>query len=469
MLAEPQDRFSLTRAALIARRAKRQALLSILLLGCCAALPLWAAPLRVATFRCNITPPLGQPLVSCDRLRQVEQPLLAKGIVLEAGHQRYVLCALDWCELNNGSHDTFCIQLAAAAGTVAAHVAVQTVHQHTAPLVDSDAQKILAAAGAPELMLTPQVVDLIARRLAQAVKDSLGRLQPFDRVGTGQAKVDRVAATRRPVDAHGKVVVRYSACTDAAIRALPEGRIDPYLKTITLARGAKPLVRLHYYATHPQSNYGDGRASSDVVGDAREALERQEGVFEIYFDGCGGDITMGKYNDGSRKCRVELAKRLLAGMEASVAATKFTPVGEVVWRTYQLRLAPRDDAGFKPQQCLAVANNPKAKPVTRIDAGASRLAFQRRSQRPIELSALRFGNVEILNLPGEPMVAFQFFAQREKPGAFVAVAGYGDCGPGYLCTARAFEEGGYEPTDSYVKPECELLLKQAITTLLADK
>ena len=41
--------------------------------------------LRVATFCCDITPPLGQPMFSGDVIRAVEQPLLAKGIVLEDG------------------------------------------------------------------------------------------------------------------------------------------------------------------------------------------------------------------------------------------------------------------------------------------------------------------------------------------------------------------------------------------------
>ena len=40
-------------------------------------------------------------MFSGDVLRKVEEPLLAKGIVLEVGKQRYVLCALDWCELCN--------------------------------------------------------------------------------------------------------------------------------------------------------------------------------------------------------------------------------------------------------------------------------------------------------------------------------------------------------------------------------
>ena len=52
----------------------------------------------------------------------------------------------------------------------------------------------------------------------------------------------------------GKLHGRMSSCTDPAQIALPEGNIDPFLKTITFARGEKPLARLHYYATHPQNH-----------------------------------------------------------------------------------------------------------------------------------------------------------------------------------------------------------------------
>ena len=85
----------------------------------CSATSLWADGadgLRVATFRCDITPPLGQPMFGCDPLRKVEEPLLAKGIVLEAGSQRYVLCALDWCELCNESYQEIRQKIADAAG-----------------------------------------------------------------------------------------------------------------------------------------------------------------------------------------------------------------------------------------------------------------------------------------------------------------------------------------------------------------
>ena len=142
---------------------------------------------------------------------------------------------------------------------------LQTVHQHTAPMVDGDAWKLLKEAGVPQYQLDPQVVKNIEDKLADAVKKSIDRLEPFDRVGTGQAKVDRVASCRRAITPEGKVVSRMSSCKHANIRALPEGIIDPYLKTITFARGDKPLVRLHYYATHPQSFLRRRPASATIA------------------------------------------------------------------------------------------------------------------------------------------------------------------------------------------------------------
>ena len=67
---------------------------------------------------------------------------------------------------------------------------------------------------------------------------------------------------------------------------------------------------MHYYATHPQSFYRDARASYDFVGMAREKLQEEEGVFQIYFNGCGGDVAAGKYNDGTREARQGLFDRL---------------------------------------------------------------------------------------------------------------------------------------------------------------
>ena len=73
---------------------------------------------------------------------------------------------------------------------------------------------------------------------------------------------------------------------------------------------------------------------------------------------------------------------------------------------------------------------------------------------------------ETVHLPGEPMIEFQHFAGKLLPEEFVAVAGYGLGDPGYVCTAKSYEEGGYEPTASICPPEAEQIVKSAMEKLL---
>ena len=422
--------------------------------------------MRLASFCCDVTPPLGTPIYSSYKpLETVEHPLLAKGIILESSGTRHVLCAVDWCELSNSTYEHFRGRIAEAARTDPARVAVQTVHQHTAPMADGDAARLVEGVDNPPPHPSIASFEEPAERIAVAVGESLEAFVPFDHIGVGQAKVERVASNRRIPIGEGKVGFRGSSCRNPDVRAMPEGLIDPYVKTITLGRGSQPLVRLHYYATHPQSFYGDPRASYDFPGIAREQLQAKEELLQIYFTGCAGDVAAGKYNDGTPPVRAELAQRLLAGMEASVASTEYAPVDTLSWRNHSVVFAARNDSGYTESERRAKMADTTLSPNHRFTA-AQALSWRMRTERPIELSALNLGNVHILHLPGEPMITYQLFAQRLRRDQTVAVAGYGDCGPGYICTERAFPEGGYEPTASNIIPDSELLFRDAIRHLL---
>ena len=71
----------------------------------------------------------------------------------------------------------------------------------------------------------------------------------------------------------------------------------------------------------------------------------------------------------------------------------------------------------------------------------------------------------MLHLPGEPFIEYQLAAQDLKKDSFVCVAGYGDDGPGYIPTDKAFLEGGYEPTVALAAPS-EGLMKKTLAKLL---
>jgi hypothetical protein len=394
----------------------------------------------------------------------VEHPLLAKGVVIQEGDTRYVLCVIDWCVLSGGAHSLLRQTMAAAAATDPANSAIQCVHVHTAPIIDTDAKRLLAKAGNPPAYYDPAFLDKVAVDLADAVQNALERLEPWDRIGISQAKVDRVASHRR-IMVDGKIRWRGSSGgRNPALAELPEGTIDPFVKTITFARGEKPIVRLHYYATHPQSFYRDARASYDFVGMAREKLQQEEGVFQIYFTGCGGDVAAGKYNNGTREARQRLYERLLAGMKASAEATEYRPVAPIVWRTVDLVLPPKNEPGYNAEKFRRDLLDQEKDPAKRIWA-ARRVAFYERVE-PIAISSLQMGDVYMLHLPGEPMLEFQLFAQRQRPDAFVAVAGYGDGCTSYICTAQSFKEGAYEPGAAAVGPGSENIVKAAIRELM---
>jgi hypothetical protein len=423
---------------------------------------------RIATFRVDVTPPLGSPLVGgwVPPLVAVDDPLWAKGIVLEDRGQRYVLCALDYCELRNSSHTFFREQLAAAAGTEPSRVAVQSLHQHTAPLIDEPAQALLDATTQPLPSADVPHFRKAVAETAAAVRLAVEHLEPFDGLAVGTADVERFASSRRVMDADGKILIRYSSTKDPDLQAAPEGLVDRKLRTITFLGGRRPLARLHYYATHPQSYYSDGRATSDTVGLARERIEQEESVPQIYFTGCAGDVTAGKYNDGSPQARRELTDRLAAGMRASIAASRPVAFGPIEWRVTPLTLPPRLDEPYTLATARENLENVKRSPTERIVKGAMLLGWINRQASPIELSSLSIGPVTIVHLPGEPFIVYQLLAQKLGGERFVAVAGYGDCGCGYLCTEAAYAEGGYEPTASFVGPRSQYALQDAIARLV---
>ena len=105
---------------------------SAILLVPAAVAALAAAPLHVAVFQADVTPPLGTPLChgSVEPARAVVDPLTARGVVLMGAGKPIVLVSVDWIGIANEGQDEWKGALAAAVGTAPERVRVHTVHQH---------------------------------------------------------------------------------------------------------------------------------------------------------------------------------------------------------------------------------------------------------------------------------------------------------------------------------------------------
>lgn len=425
-----------------------------------------AHSLRLSTFDIDATPPVGSYLAYDRMVNRWDLGLRARGIVLAGAGKPIVLCSVDWIGISNDSQDAFKMELAEAAGTVPERVAVHTVHQHDAPISDFGAERLLKEAGLEPGSYEGTFQKEVIRQLGVAARNSMESAQPATHVGTGQAQVFEVAAIRRLIGEDGKVrAARYSATRDPALRAEPEGLIDPFVSLVSFWNADQPLAVLSYYANHPQSYYRLGVANPDYPGVAR--FMRQLAVpqaLHVHFNGAGGNLTAGKYNDGSKENRGKLAERLADGMRRAWDATIKDPItaDDVAWT-----LVPVDLPLAKSIEDIPSAM--KTADMGFLTNNLFKWVWLRRVQggRRIQLSCLSAGRARILHMPGELFVEYQLAAKNMRPDLFVAMAAYGDYAPGYICTDQAYQEGGYEAgMASAVTPGSEAILMEAMRQLL---
>ena len=183
------------------------------------------------------------------------------------------------------------------------------------------------------------------------------------------------------------------------------------------------------------SYYGDGRVTSDFVGLARGRRDRDEpGALHLYFTGAAGNVTAGKYNDGSRAMRGVLADRVHRAMVAADAASRdrVDRLDAIDWRIKPHHFAPRDDLDL--DRLKAIVADP-ARSVVERNRSAMTCGWLMRvaSKRPINLGRLDLGpRVSTLHLPAETFVEYQLEAQAVRPDRWLATAAYGDDGPWYI-------------------------------------
>ncbi|MFT3702094.1 MAG: hypothetical protein QM802_06980 [Agriterribacter sp.] len=443
--------------------------LFFLIVSCCIASVSFSQQLKVAVFNADVTPPIGSP-VAYAITRSVQDSLSARGIVLLTEDKPIVLCAVDWIGIANEGLEIWQQKLAEAANTTVDRVSVHALHQHDGVHCDFTMARIMKEYGIANTPFDTLFQLKAIQGVADAVRTAIDHAQPVNAIGFGEAKVEKVASNRRILGDNGKVkIVRWSSTTDSAAIAAPEGLIDPWLKCVSLWNNETPVAVLTYYATHPQSYYGKGDVTCEFIGIARNDREKESGIPHIHFDGAGGNVAAGKYNDGSEATRPVLAKRVETGMEQAWKATQKTPLTtkDIAWKSLPVTLPlSKKLIAQKMQDTLSSKTASKAD----LLAAAEKLAWYQRSKagQKVNVSSLKLGNIWLLNMPGELFVEYQLAAQRMRPEDKVCMAAYEEYGPGYIGTKIAYTQGGYETEDlvSGTSPEVEKVLLKAIKKVL---
>ena len=427
--------------------------------------------LRLAVFDIDVTPPIGTELAYDKAESHWDLGLRAKGVVLLGAGDPIVLCAIDWIGVANEAYAAFRDALAEAAGTAVERVAFHALHQHDAPASDFTTEAILEEFGHEPAQYDGAFAREVIDRLAAAVEDSLADAEPVTHLGVGEAEVHEVASNRRILGEDGTVrAMRYTATRDPELRAEPEGVIDPMLSLVGFWNEDEPVAALTYYAVHPQSYYRTGVPNPDFPGVARFLRQlAAPQALHVHFTGAGGNLGAGKYNDGSPENRLILAERLADAMARAWDAAARVPITpeDVDWRVEPVSLPLGAHLSADAYETVLAEGEPEGE----VIASARKLAWLRRVEagERIDVSCLHIGPASVLHLPAEAFVEYQLAARDMLPERTVAVAAYGEYGPGYIGTAEAFEEGGYETSDraTNVSPEVEDVLMDAIAAVLS--
>jgi hypothetical protein len=423
-------------------------------------------------FKVDVTPPIGDYL--CGGLHDtsvaVESPLFLRGLVIVEGAQRYVLANIDFCYLCGRSQQRFVEALAAGAEVPVAHAVLHSNHVHDAPLIDEEAASLLTAEF-PNLHNEAYFSDILSRTQRAVVEALKGPGLVAASIAFTQHPVLEFASNRRVFDENGVCQTRWSVCQEEEIRNAPEGRIDPMLDQIIFYDElGTAKVCLHFYASHPQVSDGRRLISSDTVGGALGLFEEENpGIHSIYFSGCAGDITAGKYTTTDRENNQKVfSERLFQGMQGAFesAPTK-QPLQSIGWADFSfdlpLRPITESESDFLSQiQDVALPRSSKYLAAMKL----FRVQHQIQSY-PFRASCLRLNGYNVLFLPSELVIQYQFYA-KSRSVEKVAVAAYGDSFLKYVAHDAAFAEGGYEvdPRWSEVEKGIESPICAAIDTVL---
>jgi len=426
--------------------------------------------LQLSVFEADVTPPLDSALCygAVKPVKEVVDPLTARGVVIFGAGDPVVLCVVDFVGIANESSDQWRKTLAVAAGTSVDRVAVHTIHNHDSPGCDLSAARLLDKLELKNVMYDQGAHDKAIEETAAALKKSLDSKQTITHLGRGKGIVEKFASNRRILGDNGKMKMwRGSSCRKPDAIAAPEGTIDPELSLMSFWNEDKAVAVLTFYASHPQSYYGRGGVTPDTSGLARRMREKETGVMHIHFNGAGGNVAAGKYNDGATENRAVLTGRMAKGMKAaweSQSKEKLS-AGQVNWQTVAVSLPWRGKPEEDMQKELL---NPDTPLRLRIRAARDLVYYRRwKEGRKIDISRLRVGAAQALFFPGELFVEYQLEAKKIHPEELVTVAAYGDGGPGYIGTQIAYGQGGYEVGRvSRTAPEVEDVLMAVIQDLL---
>lgn len=397
------------------------------------------AGLRAAAVKVDITPDSPQWLMGYQPRQStgVLDHIYHRVLALEAGGQAIYFVSSDLCLFSPSLYDSVMRDLQAATGIAPVQVLWSVTHTHAAPEVGPP-DMYRALLGRSDHDWDRAYTARVGSALVEAVRTARERLEPARLAfGSGSSNAN---INRRAKDVDGSVSLGLN----------PDGPVDHQINLIRITRSDGRLLGLVVnYAMHGTVMSGDNLSiSGDGPGVAAAYAEEKLGAPVLYVNGAAGNIAPIYSVYSSAKAGHLSQFRVLLGDRILAAAAAMGPgTDRVSLRSVEHVVETPRKAGLAWPAELAQYAAPEGKPIVRL---------------PIRL--LRINDTLIWSAPVELFceIAMEVASRSRFPRTMYF--GYTNGWFGYLPTAAAFEEGGYEPKTSPFTAQAAADLEAAVSS-----
>lgn len=385
-----------------------------------------------------ITPPLGSPVPGQLHERTatgIKDDLYAKALVIESDDKFVVFIGVDALFVSGSVVEDVRKRLEQKLGLAPENVMISATHTHTGPPIRYG----LDGAGSDEYLsfLTDRLVDV-------SVLAYHGR-KPA-RIGVGSGHEADISFNRRYYMKDGSIMTNPGFGNDQIVR--PVGPKDPEVHVLRVDDlDGNPLGVVVNFACHTDT-VGGSDISGDYPGEMSRMIKQVLGddVVSLFMLGACGDINHHDFMHATERQTYDVMGRILAAevlkvrekIKCVTSAPLYTarsyhkmalrkPTAEQIEEAKKILQSDNQTEHFFARHILKTAEM--------TDHGAI-----------AEIQAIAIGNWAFAGLPGEIFVNFGLTLKERSPFThmFVNTICNGSI-YGYVCTAEAYEQGGYEP------------------------
>lgn len=401
------------------------------------------ADFRASAVKVDITPKTPQWLMGYGPRQStgVHDPIFHRIAALDDGTTQVFLVSSDLCIFSPSVYDDVAAELKKQTGVEAKQLWWTVTHTHSAPEVGPPGIYDVLLKGRSDHEWNREYLEHVKSTLIRGIVEARSKLQPA-RVAAGVG-MSRANINRRARDLDGTVSLGLN----------PDGPTDTQIGVLRLERpDGSPIALIANYAMHGTVLGGQSTlVSGDGPGIVSAYVEEKFGAPVLYINGAAGN---------------------LAPIYTTQRDLKSSHIGEfrVLLGDKILQAAGNAGPGASPRLWLAekIVETPRRSGMG-WPADLPSYSSQRSNGTEMVRIPVRFLRIGEALLWGSPVELFCEIALRirnESSFPYTFFFGYTNGWLGYLPTAEAFRQGGYEPRTSPFTESVEKDFGDAVATFV---